>query len=287
MIGLAPIVCALVVATPSDWTTDAAGRPIRVGFDPADRLALGAGWVVGPDTDAAGAWRLEGAWLSSAVDRDHGVHWKLAHRIGELTTVLTDTPTIDATLYRGEYLRWSEDGAITIPTTPPTRLPFPLDLGFALEVGRLALRPEAARWPLDLGIVRAELLFDAWRSPEPGSSLVLAIGADYDLLLDHADRALHVVAPFTAARLALRHTWCQGRQLIALELGGATAWTSATTGARWRERAHADLRWEWIALAIDDRPVALALWGAWRWDELRVERAGHELRAGVGLVLGL
>lgn len=289
MIALVATVCALQLATPDAWATDARGRAFRVGFDPGTRLVLGVGWAWDA-VDEASVATLEAAWLVRAVDDDRGVRWKLAHTIGSVAATLSDEAALEGTLYRGEYLRWSEDGAITLPTSPPTRIPFPLDIGFAVEVGRVATHPEERAWRLDVGVVQAELLFDAWRSPEVGSSLVIGVGADYDLKIDAADEVLHVVSPLSSGRLTLHHEWCQGRQLVEATIGGGSAWTSRPSprnGARWREHARAELIWEWTWLALDDRPLALRVHADWRWDELVPERGGHEARAGIGLRLGL
>jgi hypothetical protein len=276
-------VIALVLATcmslgqPSDWTTDEAGRSFRVGFDPGTRFLFGAGW----------RWRdesrllLETGWLIRADDHDDGVTWKLAHTIGFLTTEVG--AGLAGVLYRGEYLRWASDGAIVIPTAPPARIPFPLDIGFSLELGRARTHPGDDAFALDLGLVGAEILFDAWRSPRSGSSLVLGVGPSWDLWIEEGGAAWHAVAPFSSARLTLHHEWQQARQLFEATLRAATRWTSH---GGWADRAGAEVAWEWIVFALNDAPVALRIAAGWEWDEI-LAAEGHVLSLDAGLRLGL
>lgn len=278
MIAVAVVLASLATTQdrPPDWIRDEAGR-FRVGFDPGSRVVLGMGWSY---LDGSSQLRLEGAFKLRHDDRDDDVTWKLSHVVGETRARLGSPVQLSATLYRGEFLRWSRAGAITIPTVPPAHIPFPLDIGFSITVADLEPRL-GERY--DLGLIGAELVFDAWRSPRSGSSLILAVGPRWDLLLAPDSPATHVVAPFSVARLTLHHEWSQGRQLIELEVSGGTRWTSAET---WVRRIGAGATWEWIALAVNDRPLSLYTEGGWAYDELRRE-AGHLLTIDAGVRLGL
>ena len=283
--ALVATVLATLFGADSDWTTDAAGRTFRVGFDPGSRYLLGAMWDYDAE-DEVHRLGLEVGWHIRAQDHDANVVWKYTHVLGEATLVLDHEVRVEALLYRGEFLRWARDGKITIPTTPPSRIGFPLDIGVSLELGRWRTRPESDKWRSAIGVIATELLFDFWRSPEVGSYFVLAVGPSYDVWVDRADTVRHVVAPFSRARLALHHEWCRGKQVFDASVDAMTAWTSDT---HWAEHVGADIAYEWTFLAVNDDPLSLRLAGQWRWDELLATGGddGHELRVSAGLRLGL
>lgn len=267
-----------------DWATDADGRSFRVGFDPGSRLVLGAGWL---RDDGANLAHLEAAWLVRAEDRGASSTWKLSHTIGALAIDVGDgAARMSGVVYRGEYLRWSPQGGIVIPTLPPTRIELPLDVGFDLTLGELRTRPESDKFALEIAPVAADIVFDFWRSRHVGSSLTLAVGPRYDAWIDRSDKVLHTVAPFSRAQLTLHHEWCQGKQVLEVSAEGETAWASDD---RWVDRAGASASYEWTFLALNDAPLSLRVAGEWRWDELLANEArdGHELRAIAGLRLGL
>lgn len=287
MIAAALATVMALAAGDSDWVTDAQGRTFRVGFDPGSRWFLGVGYSVDPSGPVGdGDLRLEQAWLVRDEDRDNGRTWKLSHTLGSVLARSGARWRLDATLYRGEYLRWSKDGGIVIPTIPPTRLSFPIDIGWSLEVGRVRTALESDKFTTEVTPLGAEILFDFWRSRHVGSYLVLGVGPRYEIALDRQERALHVVTPFSRARLTLHHEWCQGKQVFEASAEASTAWT---TDEVWRDHAAASVSWEWTFLAVNDDPLSLRLAGDWRWDELYQDAThdGHELTATAGLRLGL
>ncbi|MFO0744310.1 MAG: hypothetical protein U1F43_01375 [Myxococcota bacterium] len=266
-----------------DWATDAQGRSFRVGFDPASVYYFDGGYTYDDGSRAT----LGLGWLIRSEDAESARTWKLTHALFTgAATVGGGTARFDALVYRGEYLRWSKDGGIVIPTIPPTRLSFPIDIGFSLELGRLRTRPESDAFQAEVGVVGSEILFDFWRSRHVGSYLVLGVGPSYDVWLQADDKALHVVTPFSRARLTLHHEWCLGKQVFELTAEAGTAWTSKD---RWTDHAGAGLSYQWTFLALNDNPLSLRLAGSWRWDELLADEAhdGHELTATAGLRLGL
>src|SRR5438552_2709757 len=125
--ALAPPAAADSGAEADAWTTDARGGRFRIGFDPGDRLF--AGIAAGAGSDAAGAV-LEAGLLVRAPPPPPSalVFWKRDHEIGRLWLRPADG-WLDGRVYRGTFLRHARDNAITIPTAPPLRLSFPLDVG--------------------------------------------------------------------------------------------------------------------------------------------------------------
>ena len=84
-------------------------------------------------------------------------------------------------------LRHDASPRIVLPTSPPIGIPFPFDVGFASEAGRVTIsdRPASTRGDglpaVRVGALRAGMIFDPWRSGKPGRSLEPALGARYDI----------------------------------------------------------------------------------------------------------
>jgi hypothetical protein len=266
---------------------------MRVGFDPGRRAYLGAAWspTAAGKVVALGASTFELGWLARTRQDDaSGVSWKLEHalfvaELGFGAGSSRELP-LEGTLYEGRFVRWSRDGALTIPTTPPTRLAIPFDLGAHVVVGRGRRTPRDPNHVLAIDAVRAELVLDFWRTRAAGSAFGLEFGADYHLRVpraaDHGDNGsvVHRVAPFTQGALHFHHEWDQGKELVDLRVEGGTAWTSA---GRWASWAGATAAWEVVLLAINDAPLSLRVAGRWRYDPESAPDAAHLLEASVGL----
>jgi hypothetical protein len=207
-------------------------------------------------------------------------------------------PAFDALLYGVTVLRHDESPSLVLPSSPPVGIPFPFDIGFEAEVGRVSAsdrfpveRVSGARVPeLQIAVLRGALLFDPWRSGDVGRSVEIGIGARYDLdvfgapALSHA-RIVHRVAPMTAASLRWRYRTDDG--LFSFDVRGDVVphWTSE---GDWRLAALGSLRVERIVLAIDDQPLTLVLDGGWRMRPATndTERA-HDVRVTLGVALDL
>ena len=298
MITVAVVATAFCAAAPppdadaSDWVRDADGRRMRVGFDPGSRAYLGVAWsptAAGTEL-ALGASMFELGWLTRTRQDDaSGVSWKLEHalflaELGFGSGSARELP-LEATLYEGRFVRWSRDGALTIPTTPPTRLSIPFDLGAHVVVGRARTTPRDPAHVFAIDAVRAELVLDFWRTRAVGSAFGLEFGADYHLRIPRADgddgSVVHRVAPFTEGALHFHHEWDLGKGLVDLRVEGGTAWTSA---GRWASWAGATAAWEVVVLAINDAPLSLRIAGRWRFETpSAASDAPHVLEASVGL----
>ena len=98
-------------------------------FDPGRRLHLGiahAPALEGDDLDAQ-RWQLDGglAWRHVVDFEDEGIRWKLEHQVLDSAVAFGgDGTAVDGELYALRFLRWSDDGSITLPTTPPRRIGF-------------------------------------------------------------------------------------------------------------------------------------------------------------------
>src|SRR5262249_13910456 len=152
------------------------------------------------------------ALYRSGVGKDQ-VIWQIDSRVlsGYVRpegAVVKSVPALDAAVYTGSLLRHDESPSIVLPTSPPASIPFPFDVGFETEIGRITLpsspplaRSGGAKIPmLDLGVLRAAFILDPWRTGKPGRSFEIGIGARYGFsaYFDPAlmtTKVVHRVAP--------------------------------------------------------------------------------------------
>lgn len=296
----------------ADFAVGDEGRRFRIRFDPATRVRFGVGGAMSvgsPSGDAAIGLAPEltaGLGVQTVRSRGGGrdrVVWQIDHRLvaGWVHPVregARPVPAFDALLYGVTVLRHDESPSLVLPSSPPVGIPFPFDIGFEAEVGRVTAsdrfplsRGSGAQLPqLQLAVLRGALLFDPWRSGDVGRSLEIGIGARYDLdvfgapTLSHA-RLVHRVAPMTAASLRWRYRTDDG--LFSFDARGDVVphWTSEGV---WRLAALGALRVERIVLAIDDQPLTIVLDGAWRLRPATndTERT-HDVRVTLGVALDL
>jgi hypothetical protein len=229
--------------------------PFATSFDPGNRLVLEAGWggaggaggalavrhKVGTD-DPAVTWRFEHVFAGTRWD---GVAWRGA-------------------LYRGVYLRHSRDGHIVLPTSPPKKLWLPFDVGTDVAAGVFAWRP--GEDVVELGVVRAAVLFELFRSSGFGARLTLGPLARWDVAADVADREAdeHRVAPFSQATLGLHLETDDGLGVLDASVEGGWRWSSVDG---WGREAGARLDVERVLVAVNDVPVALYGAGGWESGE--------------------
>src|SRR5437763_704602 len=122
----------LVVFSATDpcWRSEE-GRAFRTCFDPGRGLELYTGASARSLTgglDAALSLRLRGERDSKSKA---GTSWLLAHRLAAVDARWSPAAERDLVLtaYEGIARRHVDEGSLLLPTTPPIRLPFPIDLG--------------------------------------------------------------------------------------------------------------------------------------------------------------
>ncbi len=269
------------------YETSPSGHRFRTSFDPASRIALGLAGVLerGPGGGPAGAPELTaGIWYrnvsASGAGRER-VSWQIDHRIvdGWVEPLGhaggTRLPVFDASLYSANLLRHDASPSLVLPTSPPVGIPFPFDVGIDTEVGHVtapAFAP-AARAPgkgavpaLHVGVARAALLLDPWRSGVAGRSFEIGLGARYDVDVQGAPtlaspRLIHRVAPMTAGSLRFRAQSLSGRSAADVRAEVAPQWTSE---GRWALMASSAVRLSRVLVALDDQPIAAVLDGGYR-----------------------
>jgi hypothetical protein len=273
------------------YATDERGRRFRIRFDPASQISLGlhTAFTGGPE-DLGHSWELGlGYSLRSVlefVQDDDRIRWQLDHRVlGSRIGMAAsgDLPELDLTAYAGSYLRHTDFPYLTLPTDPPRRFYFPFDIGMQVEAGRLELSSlNDTDQLLRLGVVRAAVLLDPWRSGRDGNSLEFGLGVRYhlDILGDPGledGRTIHRVAPFTDLSVRFRYQDADGLTVLDLQArlfphwASSSGWTMATEGIARMER---------VLVAVNDQPVALVLSATFR-------DMGNELASEIRLTAGL
>jgi len=291
-----------VTEVDDSWTVDDVGRRFRVAFDPGSRWMLGAGYAAGRTAGTGWAGPAAGQVETGLLFRhimdfpDEESAWKLYHEVlvtrvwlGDLGTL--PVPRLEATLYRSAYLRWQREGFITVPTSPPRRLRFPLNIGLDTVVGRFETVPPETGLAARLELLRAHFLLDAWRSRDLGLYAEFGLGLGYDLWLagrfaDGGGLGVeHLVSPGSDFTAAVRYETADG--LHAVEARGSCGyWWSNVRG--WGLRAQAAASYELIWLAIDDQPLSGYVEASYRYEPLLPDpAAAHEFRAVLGLRFGV
>ncbi|MBN2495218.1 MAG: hypothetical protein JXR96_11540 [Deltaproteobacteria bacterium] len=287
---------------PECYARDAQGRSFRVCFDPGTELRLAAAGGASCASGWAGSaeLQLDLVWRDRLQygEADDLVTWQLDHRfatgwIRPWELDFEGLPSLDLTAYEASYVRHSSAGYLVFPSSPPTRLLFPLDLGVDLAVGRVraGIRPTDERSWLQLGAARAGVLFDPWRSGRPGCGLEIGLGARYDLdllgdpRLEDGVQVVHRVSPFTAASLRFRIQDDAGLTAADVRAEVFPHWASQ---GGWALGAEASARVQRVVLAINDEPISIfAEAGYDRLPPALDLEAAHSVRLLAGLAIGI
>ena len=199
--------------------------------------------------------------------------WKMDHAIVQVTHGLDDGE-VSGLVYRGRFLRHSRDGHIVLPLgSTPKKVFLPFDIGALVEVGRLRWLRDARS---DLDVIETAVLVDFARTRDFRTRFALGPVASWDVAFDHAQRiaiADQRVAPFSALLADLHLEARDGLTFGDVRLEAGTAWHS-TSG--WAPRTRAEVVFERIVIAVNDRPIALVATAVY-------DSASGEASAGIGL----
>lgn len=295
--ALAALSLATGTASAEEATAEAvdrSGHRFRVAFDPASRVTLGgaASLLRGEDGKprAAGEVHVGLAYRSvraSGRDKER-VSWQVEHRVlsGWIAPgrgAWAGAPAADGAAYAVSVLRHDELPTLVVPASPPVGIPFPFDVGFDAEAGRVAT--SALSPALHVSAARAGFLLDPVRSRLPGRILALGVGARYDLDVVPGARVVHRVAPMTAGSLRLRLESRDG--LMLADARGEVAPHYVSEGG-WAVLARASLHLERTLFAVNDQPITVDLDGAYRFDpRVGALPATSDARVSLGLALHL
>jgi hypothetical protein len=285
------------------------GHPFRVRFNPARRVWAAVSAAALPLSDEPEKPTFEGGfgiWLRSLFPSGQGsdlVVWQIEHRwvtgwVWPFYRIVEGIPAMDAALYSASMHRHDEAPSAVLPFTPPVSVPFPFDLGFEMEIGRVfvpgllpvSVSSGAPAPMLRVGVLRASIFLDPWRSGVPGRSFEIGVGARYDVdpiaspTLKEA-RMLHRIAPMTATSLRFRFQSMDGLTVLDLRGDFIPHWTSERT---WKIMALAAGRVERTLIAINDQPIAAVLEGNYRRSpESEDLSAVNDVRISLGLMFNI
>lgn len=265
---------------------DDRGRTFLVCFDPGNRLDLSVGAVSGDAEPLAGGAsdvRVAYRWRKDLHGRSGNLEWLRDMAFLEARGVFTNGDTepraARALLWRGVFVRHRASPFLLVPGPRPMRFPFPFDVGLLVEVAGAewdGARPgEALLQP-----VRSALLLDLGGH---GALRRLAFGPEVAWTVRVSDEAdtVHGIVPFTAGVLDARAESRDGLSALGLTVRGGSALSVPGGSAAFVE---ARLGVERVVVAVNDRPVALYVEGAYRGggDLGRRTEIGVGLRAGLG-----
>jgi hypothetical protein len=293
-------------AAADDYALDETGtHPFKVRFDPASRVWLGSSFALrrGPDGKNQSTPELDfGLAYRGAPHGSTGAVWQLDHRFasGFVQPAHLEGQRyapLDVTAYSLDVLRHDDSPHVVLPLSPPVSIPFPFDVGFQTQLARfvvgsawVATNDDRRLTFARLGVVRAGVSLDPWRSGMPGRSFEIGFALRYDIDAygfgsDAATTYVHRFAPLTATSLRFRFQSLDGLTTLSLRAEAAPHWTSEK---RWALETLADARVERTILAIEDQPITLGIETAYRHAASTTFALGqHELRAVAGISFAL
>jgi hypothetical protein len=192
-------------------------------------------------------------------DDEPDLVWKLEHTMTEATFGAWRNQ-VDASLYRGRFLRHARNSHIVLPFGTPKKIFLPFDIGAEAEVGSLRYRPlQMAEDQLQVGVVKIAALVDFARTR--GQKRRFAIGpiVRWDIDVDRSMGRIgkvseHAVSPFSVGMLNIKAETQDGIWVGELRAEAGTVWH---TKGGWKPQAMAEATLERIMIAINDRPIAL------------------------------
>lgn len=293
--------CALTFVTTSAhaqeaYSTSDSGQRFRVAFDPASRISIGVSGAGNIESKAAvrpAAIGMLGIKYRGVLESGLGmsrVTWRLDNAFvsGWIAPFDRETgaiPRLDATAYSLFAHRHDLQPSMVLPVSPPIAIPFPFDIALSISAGHVKSRPSATGQDLEIGVARAAVLFDPWRSGEAGNSLSIGAAARYDVDRRPNHASVHRIAPMTAptTRLALQSSdglWEADAQ------GELTPHWASDGG--FRLAAEASLHAERTLFALNDQPFTATLDGSYAMRAATPdEPVRHEVIVGLGLAAHL
>jgi hypothetical protein len=281
--GAAAASAETVVEAPC-WGQHPSGA-FRTCFDPGRGLELTAG---GSARSLSGAADF-GLGIRLRGQRDSrdkaGTTWLLSHHVAVAEAhVSPDTRDFTLLGYEGVARRHVDEGSLLLPTTPPIRLPFPLDLGLYSRGLRYERRiEEGPGWVFETG--RIGLLIDPLRSRS--GRFHLGFGPVLAHQLRHNGVTLHhELTPLTAVEVFINAESEDGLWVFRLSGWGGWTFTPENNQPNAILRARGELSLERVLLAINDQPISVCVRGGGAFHEAGAF-AQSEWSAGAALKMQL
>ncbi len=231
------------------------GQPFATCFDAGKGLELsGYGGLDGLNASSTLtlSLRIRGARDSKSK---RGTVWFDDHR-GLITAFRPGEADRSFTLtaWEGLFRRHVTEGFLMLPTNPPIKIPFPLDIGLAITGTRFEYI-FAGGWALETA--RVTLFFDAVRSPTARFHLGLGPSLAYTLRGGTGGAISHELMPLTGLQALAAFESANGRW--ALRAQGVAGWTFEPGRSDGTFRARGELVGERVVLAFNNQPLSVSL----------------------------
>lgn len=286
MLALA-LALALGAADPC-VATDELGRSFRSCFAPGEGFELSGAtaWADARDARAVFAGGLALRWRSDTFAVSGRPEWLRDMAFVETRArfhgTLDDPRAAEGTLWSGLFIRRLAESFLLVPAArKPIRLPFPFDVGMAIDAGRVAWRSEADAGAerLDVEAVRGALLLDVARHlGGPVRRASFGPEVSWAARFEEGSKPVQYLAPFSAARVELLLETADGLTSLRLSAHGGWALRFPTTNGNFFEGRLAAER---VLFAINDLPFSLYAEGS-----ARGGIRGEEREAIVGFRMG-
>lgn len=273
--------------------TDALGRPFRTCFAPGRGLELSVGGAVGdgPGQSSEGAGLAAGLalrWRSDTVTRTGAREWlrdmAFVEGRARFHGSFAEPRRAEGTLWSAVFLRRLAEPFLLVPAPRPIRLPFPFDVGMALEAGSVRWVSGRARAgevadTYDVGALGGALLLDVARHlGGPVRRAVFGPEVSWAIRFQEGSKPVQSITPFSAGRVELRVESRDGLAALAFKgSGGVLLQFPGET----RSFYDARLSLERVLVAVNDVPLALYGEAAARGGAL-----DREVEATAGVRLG-
>ncbi len=253
-------------ASESAYELDELG-PYRVAFPPHRRVV---GELGGTRAAAGQLGTVVGLGLHLSFDADfpdEEIWWRLRHHSNARLYPGLGLARVE--LVNADYLRHDTSSYVLIPAERDIRLPAPFDIVVMWSLGGADLDVAAgggeAFRALTVGSLR--LMADFVRDPTYRHRFAVGAPARYDIAFDEAETR-HSLAPLSG--LSLFYGWESPRGLFQFSGLAETAYVSdivaGSPDPRWRWRADASARFEWIPVAVNDFPLSVFADATWTYD---------------------
>jgi hypothetical protein len=231
------------------------GQPFATCFDAGKGLELsGYGGLDGLNASSTFTLsvRMRGARDSQSK---RGTIWFDDHR-GFITSFrpgATDR-SFSITAWEGLFRRHVPEGFLMLPTNPPFKIPFPLDIGLAFTGTRFEYL-WGGGWAVQAA--RVTLFFDAVRSPTARFHLGLGPTLAYTIRGGVGSAITHELMPLTGLQGLAAFESANGRW--ALHASGVAGWTFEPGQSQGTFRARGELVGERVVLALNNQPISVSL----------------------------
>jgi hypothetical protein len=273
--------------------TDELGRSLRTCFAAGRGLELSVGGAVGdgPGLSPEGAGLAAGLairWRSDTFTRTGAREWlrdmAFVEGRGRFHGSFAEPRRAEATLWSALFLRRLAESFLLVPAPRPIRLPFPFDVGMALQAG-------SVRWVS--GHARVGEPSDTWDVEALGGALLLDVARHFGgpvrravfgpevswaIRFQEGSKPVQSITPFSAGRAELRVESRDGLAALSFKgRGGVLLQFPGETSSFYDAR----LSVERVLVAVNDVPLALYGEAAARGGAL-----DEEVEASVGVRIG-